>query len=388
MNEVKLVGDASTLSAGSFVYTQQGVAKDEGFGHVSKYWYPKTKSFDEGLEQLEQDISERRDIKFDMKQLGFNLDSNGLSVQIGDEKFTPTDWAARQVCNWLDVPQTLWTRYATGKPGDLEVMKHAFENGRNQLDESKTMTFRTYQDGTLRAMMSEGYSIVDNRWYLETLQKCIPGGRLSHFEKADADNIFGNILIPDTIREEEDSDYGGMLSIGNSEIGQRSIGQCPSIFRAICMNGNIWGQAKGIEMRKRHRGLELNLLAASIAQNIQKQIPLLGEGIKKLLDTRANTTSLVMSNIFAAVAKIHKVTQPVIRETAVQWLQNSKEKSLFGVIDGLTRAGQKFDSKTWVETDELGGEIMNRGLNGWDMIQAVAKTIQPKELELMFGVAV
>lgn len=386
--ETKLVGDASMLSAGSFVYAQQGVAKEEGFGHVSKEWYPQTKSFEEGLEQLEQDVSARRDIKFDMKQLGFDLDSSGLSVQIGDEKFTPTDWAARQVCNWLDVPQTVWTRYATGKPGDLDVLKHAFENGRNQLEESKTMTFRTYQDGTLRAMMSEGYSIVDNRWYLETLQKCIPSGRLSHFEKTDADNIFGNILIPDTIREEEDSDYGGMLSIGNSEIGQRSIGQCPSIFRSICRNGMIHGAKTGVEMKKRHRGLELNLLASAIAQNIQKQIPLLGDGIKRLLETRANTTTLVMSNIFAAVAKIHKVTQPVIRETAVQWLQNSKEKSLFGVIDGLTRAGQKFNSQTWVETDELGGEIMNRGLNGWDMIQAVAKTIQPKELELMFGVAV
>ena len=388
MNEVKLVGDASTLSEGSFVFTQQGVAKDEGFSHVSKYWYPKTKSFDEGLEQLEQDISERRDIKFDMKQLGFNLDSNGLSVQIGDEKFAPTDWAARQVCNWLDVPQTLWTRYATGKPGDLEVMKHAFENGRNQLDESKTMTFRTYQDGTLRAMMSEGYSIVDNRWYLETLQKCIPGGRLSHFEKADADNIFGNILIPDTIREEEDSDYGGMLSIGNSEIGQRSIGQCPSIFRAICQNGMIHGATKGIEMKKRHRGLELNLLATAIAQNIQKQIPLLGDGIKKLLETRANLTTVAMSNIFAAVAKVHKMSNVVIQESAKQWLQNSKEKSLFGVIDGITRAGQQFAPDVWVSCDEIGGKLIESGSSGWDAIQAISKTITKKDVESLFGVSV
>jgi hypothetical protein len=386
--ETKLVGDASTLLEGSFVFTQQGVAAEQGFRNVSKDWYPKTKSFEEGLEQLEQDISARRDIKFDMKQLGFNLDSNGLSVQIGDEKFTPTDWAARQVCNWLDVPQTLWTRYATGKPGDLEVLKHAFENGRNQVEESKTMTFRTYQDGTLRAMMSEGYSIVDNRWYLETLQKCIPGGRLSHFDKSDADNIFGNILIPDTIREEDDSDYGGMLSVGNSEIGQRLISQCPSIFRAICQNGMIHGATKGIEMRKRHRGLELNLLAASIAQNIQKQIPLLGDGIKRLLETRANLTTVAMSNIFAAVAKVHKMSNGVIQESAKQWLQNSKEKSLFGVIDGITRAGQKFAPDVWVSCDEIGGKLIESGSSGWDAIQAISKTITTKDVESLFGVSV
>lgn len=386
--ETKLVGDASTLLEGSFVFTQQGVAAEQGFRNVSKDWYPKTKSFEEGLEQLEQDISARRDIKFDMKQLGFNLDSNGLSVQIGDEKFTPTDWAARQVCNWLDVPQTLWTRYATGKPGDLEVLKHAFENGRNQVEESKTMTFRTYQDGTLRAMMSEGYSIVDNRWYLETLQQCIPGGRLSHFDKSDADNIFGNILIPDTIREEDDSDYGGMLSVGNSEIGQRLISQCPSIFRAICQNGMIHGATKGIEMRKRHRGLELNLLAASIAQNIQKQIPLLGDGIKRLLETRANLTTVAMSNIFAAVAKVHKMSNGVIQESAKQWLQNSKEKSLFGVIDGITRAGQKFAPDVWVSCDEIGGKLIESGSSGWDAIQAISKTITTKDVESLFGVSV
>ncbi len=76
------------------------------------------------------------------------------------------------------------------------------------------------------------------------MRKLIPGGRLSHW-RGDADTLWGNVLIPDTIRQESDSDYGGMVSIGNSEIRERRITSRPSVFRAICFNGCIWDREAG-----------------------------------------------------------------------------------------------------------------------------------------------
>ena len=40
---------------GDFVLNSQTIATDEGFSHVSKTWYDKTLSYDEGMELLESE---------------------------------------------------------------------------------------------------------------------------------------------------------------------------------------------------------------------------------------------------------------------------------------------------------------------------------------------
>ena len=74
-----------------------------------------------------------------------------------------------------------------------------------------------------------------------------------------------------------------MLSIGNCEIGKRRISQVPSLFRSICLNGCIWGQCKGKEIKKRHIGeIDLQELSYAIYENIEAQLPLLDAGVRKL----------------------------------------------------------------------------------------------------------
>jgi hypothetical protein len=85
-------------------------------------------------------------------------------------------------------------------------------NAKRRLKSTKKYLWRTRQDGTLRAMLTDKYAIVNNEWLLEVWQRLIPGGRLSHW-RGDSDTIYGNILIPDSIREEDDSDYGGFLTL-------------------------------------------------------------------------------------------------------------------------------------------------------------------------------
>ena len=159
---------------------------------------------------------------------------------------------------------------------------------------------------------------MDNSWFVNVIKGLVPSGRLSHW-KGDSDTIYGNVLIPDTIREEEDSDYRGMFSVGNCEIGIRSISTCPSVFRAICMNGCIWDQEMGVAIRKVHRG-EINLeeLKDAIKLNLEEQIPLLPEGIERLLAIRAKgTDGASLSTVFASVAKDHKLSKK--QATAANW---------------------------------------------------------------------
>src|SRR5687767_13653717 len=49
----KLEGNKSTLAAGSFVLSGQTVAATDGFRNVSKIWYDKTISYEDGLKKIE-----------------------------------------------------------------------------------------------------------------------------------------------------------------------------------------------------------------------------------------------------------------------------------------------------------------------------------------------
>lgn len=388
-----LQGNAQKRSEGSWVFTDQGVAADQGFRNVSQIWLPKTLTYEQGIEQIETAKAEREDILFSAQNVIFAHNGKTVCVSVDDRDFKPTDWSARQLCNWFGVPQTLWTYYMDNadKPADsddLDLVVHAFQNGQRKYDDKdKTLLFRTYKDGSLRGVMSEKYSIVDNVWYINTLKEFMPGGRLSHW-RGDADTLYGNLLIPDTIRAESDSEYGGMLSISNCEIGRRVVAQRPSIFRAICMNGCIWGATKGEMLRERHIRIKLEVLRQQILENIDKQIPLLKTGTAKLVETHKLPTEANVAHVFAAIAKRHTLTTEVVGEFAAQWQAESNEKSAFGVIDAITRAGQKFSADVWVKCDEIAGGIVNDGEDGWKRLNNLAKSLTDKELGKIYGIAV
>lgn len=379
----KLVGNDTTKNAGSWVYTQQGVASDKGFNHVSKYWYPKTMSYDEGLEHSERLKKTREDIKESRDAIDFEIvDDNGpkFRVHIQDRFYKPTEIAINQLCSKYGVPSRIYKALHEGDEEDLETLQYVMRNAlRKQKEED--LLFRTYSDdNTLRAVLSDEYSIIPNTWYIKVLSKLIPGGRLSHFKFSDADTIYGNVLIPDNIREEPDSDYGGMLAISNSEIGTRTLNQRPSIFRAICMNGCIWGETKGDMISQRHIHINAKDLLKKISNNIQTQIPLLTIKTDDLIKTH-NDKSDCVPQIFALIAKEHNLNKHVAATFINTWIKDAnKEKSRFGVIDAITRAGQKLDADKYVRCDEIGGKLLNNN-KVWQRYNSAGKHLSTEEFK-------
>jgi hypothetical protein len=265
-------------------------------------------------------------------------------------------------------------------------------NGLRRIDGDTNYKVRTYDDGTMRAFVSEKYAEVDNRWFLDQVRDVIPGGRLSHW-RGDADTIWGNVLIPDTIREEDDSDYGGMVSISNCEIGKRNVKSLPSLFRAICMNGCIWSQTKGQEIKVRHVGeIDLDQLSIQLHDNIEAQIPLIPQGIERLLGIRAmGTDGIPMRNVIAAVAETNReVDKRGATAILEAWVtEESKiapvERSLFDVVNSVTRAGQYFDNQTWVKFDELGGRLINSTEKQWESLKRRAEDMEDDDFSRIFS---
>ena len=386
----------SNKGEGDFVRTLEGTT-GTGFEkgtHVHKDWWAKTKTYEQVMEDAQVAVQNREDILVEAKNISCVSEDNDFFIKLGDgRKFRPTDHAIEQFSVRTEVTSSSFLREMRNienfDSSDADTMATVGNNALRRIDGDKTFRLRTYTDGTCRAFVTDKYAPVDNRWYLETLAEFVPGGRFSHW-RGDEDTIYGNILIPDTIMDygADDSDYGGMISVGNCEIGTRRISQTPSLFRAICMNGCIWGQTAGEKIRRVHRGnIDLDSLKLEIAKNIQHQIPLLAPGIKTFLATRAmDTGKASIKGIVAAVSSDYKLTKREATEFLDQYItMESGERNLFGIINGLTRAGQKFDNKTWVRFDEIAGSLLETSADRWNTILRRADTFTDKDYEKVFA---
>ena len=403
----KLVGEGRN---GDFVHNSQVMASKDGFKNVSKLWFDKTLTYAQGLELLEKDRAKTHDIEATLRDITPTVNDKGQFAFLhrpSERYYVPTEHCLNQFgirtdtgtwyINSLRENPTHPTnrnkeKYQRDRQ-DAETLVVVMRNALRRLDESKKFLFRTNDDGTLRAFLTDRFAVIDNRWFVELLSQLIPDGRLSHW-KGDADDIFGNVLIPDTIREEADSDYGGMLSVGNSEIGAGRVRSLPSVFRAICMNGLVHGQTKGKGITQVHRGkIVLAQLAMEIKTNLELQIPLLPVGIDRFLQTKAigwDGASISAKPVFAALAERLKLSKKQASAVLMGWNEENKftkdlGHTLFGVINAITRAGQEFDNKTWVDFDEMGGTLMEDGDAGLKRILSRAKVMEVKEVEEAFA---
>ena len=394
---------------GQFVHANQDMASKQGFGNVSKLWYDKTMSYDEGMELLEHDRGHRQDYLVTRGEMQLDVrEVDGrarFGVEINDQFYVPTDHALKLMvsksCNGKGTGfvKSLVDNLHDAKDNvkierdmqDAQTVLSIIRNGIRRTPIDTKFKVRCHDGGTMRAFLSEKYAEVDNRWYLDQIKNIVPAGRLSHW-RGDSDTIFGNVLIPDTIREENDSDYGGMVSIGNCEIGKRNVMSLPSLFRAICMNGCIWDQTEGFEIKVRHIGeIDLDQLAVKIRDNIEKQIPLIPMGIERLLGIRAKgTDGIPVKNLIAATAQTHKVDKRGASAILTAWVsQESKiapeQRSLFDVVNSVTRAGQSLDNKSWVDYDKLGGTLMNYNDRQWNKLKVLAGSYEDKDLSGIFA---
>jgi hypothetical protein len=404
-----LKGNEKTKQSGTFVLDSQDLATAQGFGHVSKIWYKKTMSYDDGLAKIEAGRAITEDIMASVAEMVPAVSKTGeLVIRYTDgREFKPTGHAIMQMGLWagtgswflenmlrnpVDLKgRELYKRDEKDSETLVAVLRNGFRRVKPSKNSAKKFLWRTRKDGTLRAMLTDRFAIVDNRWFIERLAEFIPDGRLSHWF-GDSDTIYGNVLIPDTIRAEQDSDYGGMLSIGNSEIGERRISSLPSIFRAICMNGCIWGATQGKGIRQVHRGkIDLIKLALEIKTNLEKQIPLLPQGIDKLLGARSYAYDGASERpLIAYLGKEQAFTKLQNRQVLAAYTEERSiapdiAKTLFGLTNAITRAAQKQTPADWVKFDKIGGDLLSYDVDDWKHFVSGTKRMKTEDVEKAFA---
>ncbi len=388
----QLVGQGTS---GDFVLQTQGGSEKEGFKNVSSKWINKTLTFEQCLENLEKERSNREDITDCWSNFEFVPDGKKIALKNADGRvFTPTEYALGQLAGWSAIHPShiIKTLSPEFKPDELDIellcltLNHRKERYHfDNKEQERELLFRTY-DNSLRAVLTTGYGIIDNRWTLERLNELIPNGRISH-QRGDADLLMINVLIPDSIRYDQDSDYGGLFAIQNSEIGNCSFDSRPAIYRAICQNGMIWDKTEGINYRTVHKGnIDLAKLAVQMAENLDKQIKLVPEIMERFLELRSiEFKDVGMENLFASVGERFKLTSGQITDVIGEFIEHeSDNRSAFGIVNSITRAGQLYPPIVQKSFDLIGGELVK---GNWNSLLATAKAYSESDLIKILGLS-
>ena len=246
----------------------------------------------------------------------------------------------------------------------------------------------------MRAVLSMQYRPVSNLWFLDQYRQLLTtAGRtdaiLSHW-RCDADTLQGNILLADTIRQDQDSEYGGLINLGNSEIGNRRATGAPGLFRAICMNGLIWDLQKGRQIKQVHRGaFDLGQFRDAIATNLQQQLPVVTDGMDAALERmqilRERRTRASLINFVAQLAKDLRFDKIEAGEIRRAWryereFLSSDGQSQFGLLQGITRFSQTASPTRHFEIDRVAGQFADWTGDRWSRFESDANSLTDSQV--------
>lgn len=264
-----------------------------------------------------------------------------------------------------------------------------------RLQESKKFTVRTRNDDNgnqvIRYVASERYGVINNDTVMDLISGALPGGwgdSLASHAWNDGDSMIGNVLLPDYLKNRPDSEYGIGISFKNSEIGRYRFEICPFLFRAICLNGCIWGRSNSvIGIDRKHIG-EINL--DEIKMQVQAAVKLAlaeGEQVLELFDMTKEITVENQPQLVASLAKEFKLTIPQGRA----WLNaigDEPGETVFHTIQGLTKASQSFTGDVRQTMEETAGLILAPSLTAdidtiasmWEKFSVRAESLTPEQV--------
>jgi hypothetical protein len=373
----------------------QPLATDSGFRNVSQAWFGKTRPIDEVLEEAEQHAASAESISRRLNQLtpmavdgNFRLrdDRSGRLLKL-------TEYSLQQLGRITGAGSAYPLKlFRSSAHGAAELLEDVLVFHTNHSCRSGSYNLRIRNDGQVMGFLGEhGYDL-RNVWFLKVLRRIIPDARVSHW-KGSPDTMLGNLLIPDTIREESDSEYGAMVAVSNCEVRSRAFYQRPSLFRAICMNGCIWGKESGQELTRDRLGrgdLDLGDVERMIRTNIEEQIPLSVVQLDHLLATRQLSTDVSIKPVIAQLSKDYRLSKGEGSAVLAAWRveQNTTPdfgSTLFGLINAVTRAGQQLDADRWVEFDQFGGQLVLGGEDRWSDLVRRASKLSSKQVDGAFA---
>ena len=416
---VKVTPNTSVFTnAGGFQVAQGATAKQDANGnwvnsiglastathrHVAKQWQAQCTPLSDFIETVKSQSTHKVDVvkpesEIRLKDVDTLVDGTPL-----------TDSGMNSLRMFTDIPSSMINFLKEREYNDDMVKYVNAELDRRETEwnnkgkEGRSFNVRIRHDDegndVIRAIVSERYGVIDNHGAMEMVANALPSlndALASHLFN-DGDDIFGNILLPDYMKSEPDSDYGVGIAFKNSEIRNSTFKISPFLFRAICLNGMIWGRMNSeINVNQRHMGkIDLGDLQLQVTQAIKVALTQ-GNDMLTLLN---HAKQVKVTNPIATIAQLAR-DQKMTVEQGRLWhkgyldsLHEAKgdihEKTAFGIINGLTRSAQDYNGATREQMETTASFILAPSIDSdlqaiskrWGLIDDRAKQLEDKTVK-------
>lgn len=383
-----------------------GLQSTETHRHVAKVWQDKCLS----LETFYDALKKQAEGKIDVEKPESAIRLQDATTLIDG---TPlTKGGINSLRQFTDIPSSMIT-FMQERGYDNELVKFVNDElsrreaeWNNKGKDAREFRVRTRKDDdgiqVARAIVSERYGVIDNLEAMEMIIDSLPSksalkeALASHLFN-DGDDMYGNLLIPDNMKSEPDSDYGVGIAFRNSEIRNATFKVSPFLFRAICLNGMIWGrQDSSIKVNQRHMG---KIDRAELSEQVRRAITVALTQGNDLLTLMGHAKQVEVNNVgntIAQLARDNKLTGlqgKLWHKGYIDSLQESSghvhENTAFGIVNGLTRSAKEYNGSTREQLETVASAILAPAIDAdlqaiskrWGLISERAKALDEETVK-------
>ena len=383
-----------------------GLQSTETHRNVAKVWQDKCLS----LETFYDALKKQAEGKIDVEKPESAIRLQDATTLIDG---TPlTKGGINSLRQFTDIPSSMIT-FMQERGYDNELVKFVNDElsrreaeWNNKGKDAREFRVRTRKDDdgnqVARAIVSERYGVIDNLEAMEMIIDSLPSksalkeALASHLFN-DGDDMYGNLLIPDNMKSEPDSDYGVGIAFRNSEIRNATFKVSPFLFRAICLNGMIWGrQDSSIKVNQRHMG---KIDRAELSEQVRRAITVALTQGNDLLTLMGHAKQVEVNNVgntIAQLARDNKLTGlqgKLWHKGYIDSLQESSghvhENTAFGIVNGLTRSAKEYNGSTREQLETVASAILAPAIDAdlqaiskrWGLISETAKALDEETVK-------
>jgi hypothetical protein len=377
-----------------------GLQSTETHKHVAKIWQDKCVS----LESFYSTLKAQNDNKVDVVKPESAIRLKDASTLLDGTPLTKSGMNSLRL--FTDIPSSMISFMDERGYNDELVKFVNDELNRREQDwsnkgkDSREFRVRTRHDDdgntVARAIVSERYGVIDNLEAMEMIIDALPtkdaikDALASHLHN-DGDDMFGNLLLPDNIKSEPDSDYGVGIAFRNSEVRNSTFKVSPFLFRAICLNGMIWGrQDSSIKVNQRHMG---NIDKQELREEVRRAIVVALSQGNDLLTLLGHSKHVEVKNPEQVIAQLSRDNKMTIAqgklwhkgylESLQEVSGHSHDRTAFGIVNGLTRSAQQYTGSTREQMETIASAILAPAIDAdlqaiskrWGLISERAKSL-------------
>jgi hypothetical protein len=272
----------------------------------------------------------------------------------GSKPLLMHDLALKQLSARIGVPY----QYLKKCPGQLAALNLNYWAQNAPI--AKETLFRTVNQNQVRAVLSQNYTALDDQDVIPMLADVLGDDEIQ-VQAADfgTDATHLRIVFPRTSQEVRVNDVVQTgLHFSNSEVGLRAVRVEALVYRLVCSNGAVRAEAT-TKTSIRHVGdpKRLKDFIHNAVQDAKSAGEELVRAFKASLEHQLNDPEKFIERVAASGG----LTQDQFKSILNGWAVEGSEPTLFGVVNGITRAAQwepTFEDRYTLE--RFGTALLNR----------------------------